>query len=158
MCQRNKDRFTNRMKSWSIYNTMESVFATISMALRGSTMSLSLSFRRTQSGANLEHHDGGRREVWRHRCTRSPTWICAGVYLLGCCAELAGRGRDEEAPVDGRVHFVLDDASLRIHLVFAQREAIDAAYSIQCFGQFHHILDFNRERRRQYITLQYNRI
>lgn len=145
MCQKNKDRFTNIFKSWSIYNTMESVFATISMALRGSTMSLSLSFRRTQSGANLKHGKGGG-GVWCHCCKKSPTMICAGLYSLGCCVGLAGRGRHEEAPVDGRVHFVFDDASLCIHLVFAQREAIDAAYSIQSFGELHHILDFYRER------------
>lgn len=37
------------------YSSMESVFATIWMALRGSTISFNLSFLRTQSGANLEH-------------------------------------------------------------------------------------------------------
>lgn len=75
-----------------------------------------------------------------------PARIGAGSYLLGGCVELAGRGRDEEAPVDGRVHLEFDDAPLRVHLVLAQREAVDAAYSIQSFGELHHILDFNRER------------
>lgn len=46
------DEMTN--KSWSIYNKMESVFATIWIALRGSTISFSLFFPRTQSGANLK--------------------------------------------------------------------------------------------------------
>lgn len=62
MCQKNKDRLKKRFQSLSIYNTMQSVFATISMALRGSTISLSLSFLRTQSGANLEHGGGRRRK------------------------------------------------------------------------------------------------
>lgn len=42
--------------SMFIYSTMDSVFATIWMALRGSTMSLSLSRLRTQSGANLKEN------------------------------------------------------------------------------------------------------
>lgn len=156
MCQRNKDRLKKRFQSSSIYNTMQSVFATISMALRGSTISLSLSFLRTQSGANLEH--GGarkkkkkrRRDVWCHSCkcqTKSSTTVCAGLYILGWWVGLAGRGRDVKASVDGRVHLVFDDASLRVHLVFARGEAIDAAYSVQGFGKPHDILDFNREKK-----------
>lgn len=77
MCQKNKDRFTNRIKSRSIYNTMERVFATISMALRGSTMSLSLSFRRTQSGANLETSRGGGEEVSGVTAAKSHPQRCA---------------------------------------------------------------------------------
>lgn len=52
-----KNEMTSRFKSLSIYNTMDSVFATILMALRGSTISFSLSFVRTQSGTNLETKD-----------------------------------------------------------------------------------------------------
>lgn len=72
-------------------------------------------------------------------------------YLLGCRGGFAGRGRDVEAPVDRRVHLVLDDASLRIHFMFARSQPVDAAYSVQGFGQPHDILDFNREKGKKKI-------
>lgn len=119
---------------------MESVFATISMALRGSTMSLSLSFLRTQSGTNLKYKDrtfGVRAANIRHTCAS----VCARLDVLGCWMGFTRRGLNEKASVDRCVHLLLDGGSFCVHLVFASGEAVDTAYPVQDFGELHNFLD-----------------
>lgn len=131
---------------------MESVFATISMALRGSTISLSLSFLRTQSGTNLKYKDrmfGVRAADIRHTCGS----VCAALHVLGCRAGFTRRGLNEKASVDRCVHLLFDDGSFRVHLVFASREAVDAAYPIQHFGELHNFLDSRREKKNNNNTI-----
>lgn len=127
---------------------MESVFATISMALRGSTISLSLSFLRTQSGANLKYKDrmfGVKAANIRHTCTN----VCACLDVLGCWMGFTRRGWNEKASVDRCVHLLFDDGSFCVHLVFASGEAVDAAYPIQDFGELHNFLDSHREKEKR---------
>lgn len=117
---------------------MESVFATIWMALRGSTTSFTLSFLRTQSGANLEP----RQDVSdRHHNNTPPSPPHAAEDLPGRWAGLTRRRQKEEASVDGGVHLLLDERPLGVLLVLPGREAVKAADPLHDPGQVPHLLE-----------------
>lgn len=73
---------------------------------------------------------------------KNPAPICKSMeHILGCSPGFSRCCLNQEAPVDRRVHLLFDDRSLRIHLVFASSQSINAANPVRGFGQLHYLLN-----------------